>query len=541
MIRQKVKMRLLVELVGLAVLVQLLVSSPVPVASQPGSWKVLQKNAGIASMHSAVTRFDTCVLLDRTNIGPSGIKLPGGRCRNQPKERVSKTDCYAHSVMLNPANGAVRALYIYTDTWCSSGQFMGNGVLVQTGGDFEGNKKIRTLSPCGAGGNCDWVETDRELSKGRWYASNHILPGGVRQIVVGGRNEPTYEFVPKRKAGETVFSLALLRGTCCDNLYPFVFLMPNGDLFVFANQDSVILNIGSGKVVRQLPKCPGNPRNYPSGGSAAMLPLKAPFQSVEILVCGGAATGAAKSGDKAKPASTNCGRINPTAGNARWVMENMPMRRVMGDMVSMPTGEILIINGAANGYQGWGTASNPVLQPVKYDGEANAGKRFQTQKATNIPRMYHSTANMLADGSVLVAGSNTHQFYTYTGPFPTELRVEAFSPDYLSARNNAVRPRITQYPRVMKYQQAYDVTFVVNTRRGVVAVNLLSAPFATHNFLQGQRAIKLTVAVPRQASGGAWAVRTTAPPSANVCPQQYYMMFCLQAGVPGRAVWIKME
>lgn len=93
----------------------------------------------------------------------------------------------------------------------------------------------------------------------------------------------------------------------------------------------------------------------------------------------------------------------------------------------------------------------------------------------------------------------------------------------------------------MKYQQAYDVTFVVNTRRGVVAVNLLSAPFATHNFLQGQRAIKLTVAVPRQASGGAWAVRTTAPPSANVCPQQYYMMFCLQAGVPGRAVWIKME
>lgn len=194
------------KLVLLVTILQWLVSTCVV---GQGSWQLLQKNAGIASMHSAVTHYDTVIML---NVGPSQIKLPGGRCRDQPLERVSKTDCYAHSVMFNPANGAVRPLFILTDTWCSSGQFMSNGQMVQTGGDFEGNIKIRSLSPCGAGGNCDWVETKDSLAKGRWYSSNHVLPGGTRQIVVGGRNEPTYEFVPPRKAGKGAFALNVLKG-----------------------------------------------------------------------------------------------------------------------------------------------------------------------------------------------------------------------------------------------------------------------------------------------------------------------------------------
>ena len=37
------------------------------------------------------------------------------------------------------------ALFIFTNTWCSSGQFMANGTMVQMGCDFEGNLKIRIL------------------------------------------------------------------------------------------------------------------------------------------------------------------------------------------------------------------------------------------------------------------------------------------------------------------------------------------------------------------------------------------------------------
>jgi hypothetical protein len=383
-------------------------------------------------MHAAVTHFDTVILLDRTNTGPSAIRLPNGRCRNQPLERVLRKDCWAHSVMFNPANGAVRPLYIFTDTWCSSGQFVDNGVMVQTGGDFEGNRKIRTLAPCAVNGNCDWVELAEPLAVGRWYSSNQLLPTGTRQIIVGGRATATYEFYPKRRAGEGAYGLGMLGGPA--NLYPFVYLMPNGDLFIFANRDSVELNWGTGKVVRKYPTIPGNPRNYPSAGSAVLLPLtyQTGFGVAEVMICGGAAAGAVNTNNVNAPASYSCGRMVVTAGKPAWRMFNMPIRRAMGDMLNLPSGDVLIINGAQNGFQGWGKANNAALNPVSYN---PATGRFVVCAKTNIARVYHSTASMLSDGRVLLAGSNTHQFYTYTGAFPTELRVEAFSPPYLQNRS----------------------------------------------------------------------------------------------------------
>jgi hypothetical protein len=307
---------------------------------------------------------------------------------------------------------------------------MADGTLVQTGGWRDGNFKIRTLTPCPVTGNCNWDETNVPLKNGRWYASNHVLPGGVRQIVVGGIGEPNYEFVPKRAPGEGAFALGVLN-QATDNLYPFVFLLPSGELFIFSGRNSVALNYNNGVVTRNYPVIPGNPRNYPSAGSAVMLPLtwQNGFGRAEIMVCGGAtahSTGAA--------ASASCGRFVVTAAGGGWAMENMPIRRNMGEMLNTPDGNILIINGAQTGYQGFGLASNPALNPVKYNPGAAPGTRFQVLARTGIARMYHCTATLLTDGRVMVAGSNTHQFYTFTGAFPTELRVEAFSPPYLAAK-----------------------------------------------------------------------------------------------------------
>jgi hypothetical protein len=55
-----------------------------------GSWEVVVENAGIASMHTAVTIYNNVVLLDRTDIGPSQLPLPDGECRNDPNDEVSE-------------------------------------------------------------------------------------------------------------------------------------------------------------------------------------------------------------------------------------------------------------------------------------------------------------------------------------------------------------------------------------------------------------------------------------------------------------------
>jgi hypothetical protein len=53
-------------------------------------------------------------------------------------------------------------------------------------------------------------------------------------------------------------------------------------------------------------------------------------------------------------------------------------------------------------------ADNPALTPVIYDPMAPIGHRFSSEgiPATTIPRMYHSTASLTPNGSILLGKSH---------------------------------------------------------------------------------------------------------------------------------------
>lgn len=136
-----------------------------------------------------------------------------------------------------------------------------------------------------------------------------------------------------------------------DNWYPYVHLLPDGTLFIFANTKSIKLNYITNKVERTYPELPGGPRNYPSGGSSVMLPLTFVdlFKSVEVLVCGGAAKSAFTIAEGRRnfiPCQQTCGRMKVTDPAPSWTVETMPMKRCMGDMLLLPDMNVLIINGA---------------------------------------------------------------------------------------------------------------------------------------------------------------------------------------------------
>ncbi|KAJ7542925.1 hypothetical protein O6H91_09G017600 [Diphasiastrum complanatum] len=506
--------------------------------SQPGNFVLLLQNAGIASMHTAVTHFNTVVFLDRTDIGSSLINLTNGVCRENPNDRVSPHDCTAHSVLFDIATNTVRPLFIQTDTWCSSGAFLPNGTLMQTGGDYDGFKKVRYFSPCPATGTCDWVESEKELLAGRWYASNQLLPD-LRVITVGGRGVFSYEFVPDQGLGQ--FDLQFLRDTndqWNDNLYPFLHLLPDNNMYIFANRDSILLNFYTNTVLRRYPRIPGEPRNYPCGGSSVMLALDNAngFSIAEVLVCGGSNMYAFSNPAGQFGASQTCGRMVVTAANATWEMLTMPMRRNMGDMVLLPDSKVLIINGAQNGSQGWMDATNPCYNPVIYDPDTN---QFEVQAATTIARVYHSTANLLPDGRIIVAGSNTHEFYTFTGPFPTEMRVEAFSPAYLDPSNDWQRPSFVSYPSVIRYGDNFTVSVALpGNLAGDIELTLASIPYTTHSFSQGQRQLKLAVYPTQSTSQGSIFIVTSVAPSYILAPSAYYMLFILHNKIPSKAVWV---
>ena len=382
---------------------------------------------------------------------------------------------------------------------------------------------------------CDWVQGNTDLKVGRWYSTNQLLPDG-RQIIVGGRNTQTLEFAPP-KASSQAITLGLLSKA---SLYPFVFLLPSGNLFIFANQDSIMFNYKTGTEVRRFPRLAGGPRNYPSSGSSVLLPITAAdgYKAAEVMICGGAPAGSFQNVGSGKfaPALQTCGRLVITATNPQWQIENMPSPRVMGDMLILPTGEILIINGAKYGTAGWGVCREPALAPVLY----NPGfRRFQEMATTTIPRLYHSTALVLPDGKVLVAGSNPNQGYSFAGVmYPTELRIEKYSPYYLNNGYNFRRPQIVLVDNTNpKYGAAFKVTFKVASALAGVAFHLYAPPFVTHTYSMNQRMLILGSTAPAAASGQHVST-ITAPPNAVTAPAGYYLLTVINGGTPSVSTWV---
>jgi len=150
---------------------------------------------------------------------------------------LPRGDCTAHSAEYDVAANAFRPLSICTDTWCSSGTVTPDGTLVQTGDWNDGFRNARTMPACCA-------------------------------FIFGGRRQFSYEFYPKAGPSDTsIVQMPFLVQTkdSENNLYPFVHLNIDGNLFIFSNNRVVLLDYKSNKIVRTYPVLgDGDPRNYPA-------------------------------------------------------------------------------------------------------------------------------------------------------------------------------------------------------------------------------------------------------------------------------------
>ena len=100
---------------------------------------------------------------------------------------------------------------------------------------------IRLYTPDGTpgvNGTNDWEENGNELQlqRGRWYPTAAMLPNGSI-LVIGGETgsnaapQPNLEILPFPEGGQVVY-LDWLNRTDPWNLYPFVVVLPSGNLFV---------------------------------------------------------------------------------------------------------------------------------------------------------------------------------------------------------------------------------------------------------------------------------------------------------------------
>lgn len=366
-----------------------------------------------------------------------------------------------------------------------------------------------------------------------------------------------YEYVPKGGSSHEIsYALPFLQETSDpveNNLYPFVFLSTDGNLLIFANNRSILLNPTTNKMVRELPVLDGGSRNYPASGMAALLPitLNDPNPNVtraEILVCGGADPRAGKFVGKGiyVTALQDCGRIDITNPKATWRKETMPTPMIMGDMVILPTGDMLMINGAKKGTAGWNFAEDPNVTPVLYKPDNPITQRFMELKSTTIARMYSSTSTVLPDGTILVAGSNPNFYYNFTGvKYPTELRVEKFYPPYFDPVGVPDRAVITSNYKgaMVNYGQDFVIEFQVKKDRvdqSNLKVTMYAPPFTTHGFSMGQRLLVLPIKELKIVGLELLQVEVVAPPTAEIAPPGFYLVFVVHVGVPSSGIWLQI-
>ena len=532
-----------------------------------GQWEILSENSGVSAMQVNLMPTNKIVVYDATIYRLSRLKYPKGMpCVPFKDDRTleNKIDCYAHSMEYDIETNLVRPLKVTQDPWCSCGGLAPDGTLISAGGFQDGTRTIRHIGgPACKGNNCDWREYKNTLQEDRWYGTQTILPDG-NFIIIGGRRSFSYEYLPKQEGIKTekVYFFPFLYETSDideNNLYPFTHLTPDGNLFIFSNNRSLLLNPKTNKVVRTYPVLPGGARNYPASGTSALLPIDLSLQDnmgpykAEVIICGGNSHDAfyiAETKKAFNPCLKDCNRMVITDKVPKWETEQMPSSRTMGDCLNLPNGQLLFINGAQKGTAGWWDADSPNLIPALYYPEEKNGERFKQMAPTKISRMYHSTSAVLPNGKIWVAGSNTHDTYKDVDKFPTETRVEGFSPPYLDPTLDKHRPTIVSEftGKNLKYGHKFEIQFKMpkdpannDLNKGDIKVTMYFPPFTTHGYSMNQRLLMLNLRSMSTDRQGLYSIMALAPPSGEVAPPGYYLLYVVHRSVPSEGIWVHIE
>lgn len=316
-------------------------------------------------------------------------------------------------------------------------------------------------------------------------------------------------------------------------------------------------------------------RVYPASGATAMLPLTpANNYTPTVLFCGGTFMQDSDWGNYSFPyantweipASADCQRITPERTDGKDVAyeqdDDMPVGRTMGQFIALPNGKLLVLNGGANGTAGYATntgvtlsysqmpfgmslAAAPVGQPALYDPTAPSGSRWSTAgfDTSSIARLYHSSAILLPDASVFVAGSNPNVDYNATTFFPTTYKAEIFYPSYFAA---STRPVPTGIPSKLTYGgDAFDVSIPASSYSGSAndaadntTVWLMRGGFTTHAMNMGQRAVQLNNTYTINSNGSFVLHVAQPPPNANLFQPGPGMVFVTINGIPSNATMV---
>jgi hypothetical protein len=467
------------------------------------------------------------------------------RATNDPLQVKNHT---AWGALWNMETNTASPLDLASDSFCASGGFLSNGTMVSVGGHIpviddatDGRMGLRVWEPCSDpnGVGCTLFDDPKtlHLAETRWYPSSaRIFDGSL--MVVGGMHEATpfyntdpvnnIEFVPPKDSG-VPRPMPFLNRTLPANLFPRILALPDGKVFIAANNQSIIYDIET-DTETVLPDIPNGVRvTNPFDGTATLLPLHPPDYTPEVLICGGSTASDQTPVEELSsqfPASNQCSRMTLTPKGIRrgWEIERMLEPRMMPEMILMPNGQVLIINGAQTGFAAFGTVKDPVgnqsnadhpaFTPSLYNPDAPLGKRISNKDlpTTDIARLYHATVTLTPKGNLLIAGSNPNGVIVNGTKYHSEFQVEYLNPPYMTVE----RPTLSNVPKRIAFNTKFDVDISIprHLRTTSIKVALIDLGFSSHAFHSSSRLVFMDAKLSRNRK----KLTITSPPNNRVYP-----------------------
>ena len=393
-----------------------------------------------------------------------------------------------------------------TNLFCAGHAFLPDGRLLVVGGhegaQYVGSADTTIFDPA----TYSWqTRTDAPMFGGRWYASALTLGNG-EVVVLSGTRTAQGDFNPLPQVWETGKGGGwrnLITAQLPIPFYPSLFLAPDGRVYCSGSQQATrfLDTAGTGKWTTG-PKRTFGERFY---GASVM------YDEAKILMAGGG-----------NPPTATAEVIDLAAAAPAWkATGSMAFARRHCTAVVLPDGKVLVVNGSAS--PGNDAAMAVLAAEMWFPGTG----KWATMASMAVKRLYHSTAMLLPDGRVLVAGGGRPKAI-HGGA--DNANAEIFSPPYLF---QGPRPTITAAPTSVTYGD--KVLVATPDAASIDKVRLLRLGSVTHTVNMNQRAKVLSF----QRQNG--KLKLTVPSDPNTLPPGHYMLFILRAGVPSVAKIIQVN
>ncbi len=443
-------------------------------------------------------------------IGIHAVLTPNGKVMSYGTDQAGQQGAQLFYDVWNPTGGIHNLLAntTGTDIFCSAQLVLPQtGQVLLAGGDIRGQqipdgnggvifnrgvKDVNLFDPASQ----TLTPARGPMTYARWYDSLVTLADG-RVLTMGGSDASgtgvkTPEIYADVRGGWTPLAGVNYPG---DVLYPRTFLAPNGKVVIASGAQLYSLDTNGDGALEQVGALPvATNWTMPS----------AMFDRGKVLIASGDGSTSVLDINGAAPVVTPTA---PVGGNRIWAT-----------MTVLADGQVLATGGSARANEANDVAlSADIWNP-------RTGQWTVGPSQLNF-RLYHSTALLLPDATVLVAGGGA------PGP-ARQLNAEIYSPPYLFAKdgtgNRATRPYVWNASAELALGRPYRM-YVYN-RKPIARVHLVRTGSVTHSINFDQRFLS----VPFRQRG--WRLDLNVDEPSNIVPPGHYMLFAIDSdGVPSIA------